>query len=281
MFHPYKMGNEKRFYRVPKEFLEDVLYIQELDPTSILLYAVLRDRYELSLSNGEKWIDESGLVFCFYSRENLQRLLGKSERTIHKAIEKLKSLDLVREQRQGLGLPNKIYLGQVRPLKTTGSSPLENKYLVHKKISTNDTERNEIDLNETENRYMGQQELNLRHSFPQYKLMLSDDDADWYSTCFNLIEEYLLLYKDKMKVEHPALSFQQWEEVKEKLLPYLKDEYGKTVDVQENEEKEMMKIYLDQVFKNCNYSLLHYVNGDIRKNRYYEMMNIKTRREWE
>jgi len=72
------------------------------------LYTLLLDRHKVSIKNG--WHDESGEVYIYFKREEMEQQLGISERTVTKVMQELKDLSLVEEKKQGLNKPNKIYL---------------------------------------------------------------------------------------------------------------------------------------------------------------------------
>ena len=70
---------------------------------------LLFDRLELSLKNG--WHDKEGNVFQYYTNEQLMIDLNcNSNNTIIKIKKELKDAGLMTEVRQGMNLPNRIYL---------------------------------------------------------------------------------------------------------------------------------------------------------------------------
>jgi len=74
-----------------------------------MLYMLLFDRLELSLKNG--WHDKEGNVFQYYTNEQLMIDLNcNSNKTIIKIKKELKDAGLMKEVRQGMNLPNRIYL---------------------------------------------------------------------------------------------------------------------------------------------------------------------------
>ena len=74
-----------------------------------MLYMLLFDRLELSLKNG--WHDKEGNVFQYYTNEQLMIDLNcNSNNTIIKIKKELKDAGLMTEVRQGMNLPNRIYL---------------------------------------------------------------------------------------------------------------------------------------------------------------------------
>ena len=97
------------FFKFPKPFIYDEKY-KKLSNNAKLLYMLLFDRLELSLKNG--WHDKDGNVFQYYTNEQLMIDLNcNSNNTIIKIKKELKDAGLITEVRQGMNLPNRIYLG--------------------------------------------------------------------------------------------------------------------------------------------------------------------------
>ena len=96
------------FFKFPKPFIYDEKY-KTLSNNSKMLYMLLFDRLELSLKNG--WHDKEGNVFQYYTNEQLMIDLNcNSNNTIIKIKKELKDAGLMKEVRQGMNLPNRIYL---------------------------------------------------------------------------------------------------------------------------------------------------------------------------
>lgn len=97
------------FFKFPKPFIYDEKY-KSLSNNAKMLYMFLFDRLELSLKNG--WHDKEGNVFQYYTNEQLMIDLNcNSNKTIIKIKKELKDAGLITEVRQGMNLPNRIYLG--------------------------------------------------------------------------------------------------------------------------------------------------------------------------
>lgn len=94
------------FYQLPKFLFEGDL--KHLSNDARVLYSLLKDRHELSLSNG--WVNDAGEVYFIFSRENMGEILGLCDKTITKAVNNLKKYDLIEEERRGQGKPNLIFL---------------------------------------------------------------------------------------------------------------------------------------------------------------------------
>ena len=96
------------FFKFPKPFIYDEKY-KTLSNNAKMLYMLLFDRLELSLKNG--WQDKDGNVFQYYTNEQLMIDLNcNSNKTIVKIKKELKDAGLMTEVRQGMNLPNRIYL---------------------------------------------------------------------------------------------------------------------------------------------------------------------------
>jgi len=73
-----------------------------------VLYTLMLDRYKLSLKNG--WYDDNDEVYIYFKKEEMEHQLGLSKMTVLKVMRELKNHSLVKETKQGLNRPNKIYL---------------------------------------------------------------------------------------------------------------------------------------------------------------------------
>ena len=72
------------------------------------IYMFLFDRRTLSIQN--KWFDEKGDVFVYYTNEQLMEKLNCSKPTIISAKKELTDMQLLREVRQGVNKPNRLYI---------------------------------------------------------------------------------------------------------------------------------------------------------------------------
>ncbi|MDE8172146.1 replication initiator protein A [Erysipelothrix rhusiopathiae] len=97
------------FYQVPKFLFTEEF--KELNSDARLLYGMLKDRHELSLKN--KWLTDDGDVYLIYTRQEMMKMLGVSNKTVIKAMEALKAHGLLEEVRQGLRKPNLIFMYMV------------------------------------------------------------------------------------------------------------------------------------------------------------------------
>ena len=79
------------------------------------------------------------------------------------------------------------------------------------------------------------------------------------------VEYYLERYEEYMGQHHPALKVKQWQTVINNILAF--DERGR-IGLEEI-EKIIDKHFVTE-YENCDYNILHFVNGDIIKHRFYE-----------
>lgn len=156
-----QVQNAERFFRVPKQFFESPDY-KKMSADAKLLYAILRDRFELSVENN--WIDSDGNIYFIFTIEEIANMIGCGKDKAIKLKKELKKYDLLEEVRQGLNRPNLIYLGSLqvkntaKPLKTAeiGKSDFRNSENQKSRSRKNRTqevgksEGNDTDLNETE-----------------------------------------------------------------------------------------------------------------------------------
>ena len=74
-----------------------------------MIYVLLLDRARLSMKK-EDWQDEHGRVFVRYTIQSLAKAIGKSEMTVKNALKALEQQGLIYRQRQGAGIPSRIFV---------------------------------------------------------------------------------------------------------------------------------------------------------------------------
>ncbi len=106
----YYYGNETeqfRYYQIPKELLDNPSF-SSLSLDAKILYAVLRDRMQLSKANS--WIDEKQRVYIIYSIESIAQKLGiGTDKSIH-LLKELEQFGLVEKKRRGQGMNSLLYI---------------------------------------------------------------------------------------------------------------------------------------------------------------------------
>ena len=108
----YKLNEARahKYIQIPKELFVSDRYSKVSNDAKIL-YGYLLDRMELSKKN--EWVNEKNEVYLIFTREEVQRLLGISNKTSTKIFKELKKFELIEEDRQGLNKPNLIYIGHI------------------------------------------------------------------------------------------------------------------------------------------------------------------------
>lgn len=148
-----------RFYQLPKFLFEDD-YFSKMTTDAKVMYALLKDRFELSKINN--WIDEENNIYLLYTNKQLCSILQYGEPKIIKLKKELEKFNLIINERQGLNRPNKIYLLEPSYDMELTNRKFQNKQIVssgtNKNIvqelticKSNDTDISDTDYKETEN----------------------------------------------------------------------------------------------------------------------------------
>ncbi|HEP1298392.1 DnaD domain protein [Streptococcus pyogenes] len=95
-----------QFYQFPQWLLKEPYNV--LSDKAKLIYMLLFDRRTLSVEN--KWFDDDGKVYMYFTNEQFMELLKCSNKTVVKAKKELHDLSLLREVRQGINKPNRLYI---------------------------------------------------------------------------------------------------------------------------------------------------------------------------
>ncbi|HII0746650.1 replication initiator protein/RepA-like protein [Staphylococcus epidermidis] len=147
-----------RFYQLPKFLFEDE-YFSKMPTDAKVMYALLKDRFELSRLNN--WVDSENNIYLLYTNKQLCSILNYAEPKIIKLKKELEKYNLIINERQGLNKPNKIYLLEPTYDKELINSKFQNKEFISSKTNkssvqklinskSNDTDFNETDFNNTE-----------------------------------------------------------------------------------------------------------------------------------
>ena len=94
------------FYQMPQWLYEPPYNV--LSDKAKQVYMFLFDRRTLSIQN--KWFDEKGDVFVYFTNEQLMEKLNCSNKPIVQAKKELHDIGLLREVRQGVNKPNRLYI---------------------------------------------------------------------------------------------------------------------------------------------------------------------------
>ncbi len=165
-FEKYNLSQVKteRFYQLPKYLFEDA-YFKKMSAEAKIMYALLKDRFELSIQN--EWVDKNNNIYFIFSNKHLCEYLGYAEQKIIKLKKELISFNLLTQERVGLNKPNRLYL--LKPnydIKASHSKELPNSQFQNNEFGSsrtvnlsgqelpnsqsNDTENNNTDYIKTE-----------------------------------------------------------------------------------------------------------------------------------
>ena len=166
-FEKYNLSQVKteRFYQLPKYLFEDT-YFKKMSAEAKIMYALLKDRFELSIQN--EWVDKNNNIYFIFSNKHLCEYLGYAEQKIIKLKKELVNFNLLTQERVGLNKPNRLYL--LKPnydVESSRTKELPNSQFQNNEFGSsgtvnlsgqelpnsqsNDTELNNTDYIETEN----------------------------------------------------------------------------------------------------------------------------------
>lgn len=202
-----------RFYQLPKFLFEGEF--ENLSNDARVLYALLKDRHELSLKNN--WVNDNGEVYLIYSREDMAKMLKVSQPTLRKIITQLKDVLLIEEERMGLNKPNRIYLTIITHIDKGVKKDyipdckkisFQNEENLHSKVkenyiqNCNEFSPNDTNINKTEDNDTEYQSVSHIKKIKNKKQTDRQTDTKYNSDYdFTEIEEY---FKDK--IEYSSLE---------------------------------------------------------------------------
>lgn len=108
----YFRGDEAEqfmFYRVPQTLVTDERF-RKVSSDAKLLYGLLLDRIGLSFQNPDRFVDDFGRTFIYFTRETTMKLLNCGKEKAAAIFQELEKVGLIERKRQGLGKPTKIYV---------------------------------------------------------------------------------------------------------------------------------------------------------------------------
>ncbi|MET1540195.1 replication initiator protein A [Staphylococcus aureus] len=271
-FEKYNLSQVKteRFYQLPKYLFEDA-YFKKMSAEAKIMYALLKDRFELSIQN--EWVDKNNNIYFIFSNKHLCEYLGYAEQKIIKLKKELISFNLLTQKRVGLNKPNRLYL--LKPnydIKASHSKELPNS-------QSNDTENNDTDYIKTESNDTNDLNDN-KLTFPSNHTNHSNHDNSNFNNealKFQLLEElpksiqnYLsnfevaeikiiksVLLKAKTSFNNSIDTYYLLEDMEIEILHVLKR--FKAILIQKNETIEAMQGYLMKSLKS-EFAEMHTLN---------------------
>lgn len=228
----------QRFYQLPKIFDIEPFY-RKMSLGAKYMYAVLRDRQDLSIQNG--WLDKKGYTYFYFDCNKLSELLNVSTSTLNKYKKELIKHYLLLQVRQGQGVPNRMYI--LKPVTIENALNSENcissvakiAFLEILKSLTNDTDINDTELI-TLNRYT----------------ITSD-------TAHSFLSLYLSVYADNFNEKHPRVKMDR--------LQFIEDSINDIIETLSSKEEqlEMITDYFYQLNEENNGNILAFLTA---KDRY-------------
>ncbi|HCU7231980.1 TPA: replication initiator protein A [Staphylococcus aureus] len=294
-FEKYNLSQVKteRFYQLPKYLFEDA-YFKKMSAEAKIMYALLKDRFELSIQN--EWVDKNNNIYFIFSNKHLCEYLGYAEQKIIKLKKELISFNLLTQERVGLNKPNRLYL--LKPnydIKASHSKELPNSQFQNNEFGSsrtvnlsgqelpnsqsNDTENNDTDYIKTESNDTNDLNDN-KLTFPINHTNHSNHDNSNFNNealKFQLLEElpqsiknYLsnfevaeikiiktVLLKAKTSFNNAIDSYYLLEDMEIEILHVLKR--FKAMLIQKNETVESMQGYLMKSLKS-EFAEMHTLN---------------------
>ena len=294
-FEKYNLSQVKteRFYQLPKYLFEDA-YFKKMSAEAKIMYALLKDRFELSLQN--EWVDKNNNIYFIFSNKHLCEYLGYAEQKIIKLKKELISFNLLTQERVGLNKPNRLYL--LKPnydIKASHSKELPNSQFQNNEFGSsrtvnlsgqelpnsqsNDTENNDTDYIKTESNDTNDLNDN-KLTFPSNHTNHSNHNNSNFNNealKFQLLEELpqsiqrylsnfsvneikiikLVLLKAKTSFNNSIDTYYLLEDMEIEILHVLKR--FKAMLIQKNETVEAMQGYLMKSLKS-EFAEMHTLN---------------------
>lgn len=294
-FEKYNLSQVKteRFYQLPKYLFEDA-YFKKMSAEAKIMYALLKDRFELSLQN--EWVDKNNNIYFIFSNKHLCEYLGYAEQKIIKLKKELVNFNLLTQERVGLNKPNRLYL--LKPnynIKASHTKELPNSQFQNNEFGSsrtvnlsgqelpnsqsNDTDYNDTDyiktesndtddLNDNKLNYPSNHTSHSNHYYSKF-----NDDALKFQLLEELpqsIQNYLnnfsvdeikliksVLLKAKTSFNNSIDTYYLLEDMEIEILHVLKR--FKAVLIQKNETVEAMQGYLMKSLKS-EFAEVHTLN---------------------
>lgn len=152
------------FFQLPKSIHYNEKYLK-MSVEAKYLYMLMYDRNKISITNN--WVDDNGDIYIYFSIENICKELNIKDQKAQKLKKELMNHELIKEVRQGLNKPNKIYV-QVCDSNPDESRTSENHYSGIVKITNQEqckslSNNNNINNNKNNNNIYSQNESDDKH----------------------------------------------------------------------------------------------------------------------
>ncbi|MBO4678228.1 MAG: replication initiator protein A [Lachnospiraceae bacterium] len=177
MTYEYYYGPEAEqfsFYRIPKVLFE-AESVRDLSTEAKLLYGMMLDRMQLSARN--KWLDDKGRVFIYFTVNQIMKALSLSNKTVIKLLSELETAHLITREKGGFSKPDRIYvmnfLSVVYKLhpekcKNYTDSDVKTTPTAVEKVHPNNTDINNTEISDNESSSAGDGSLEAYRYYDSY-----------------------------------------------------------------------------------------------------------------
>ncbi|HDI6901667.1 TPA: replication initiator protein A [Staphylococcus aureus] len=266
-FEKYNLSQVKteRFYQLPKYLFEDA-YFKKMSAEAKIMYALLKDRFELSIQN--EWVDKNNNIYFIFSNKHLCEYLGYAEQKIIKLKKELISFNLLTQERVGLNKPNRLYL--LKPnydIKASHSKELPNSqsndtdYIKTESNDTNDLNDNKLTFPSNHTNHSNHNNSNFNNEALKFQLLEElPQSIQRYLSNFSVNEIKIIkpvLLKAKTSFNNSIDTYYLLEDMEIEILHVLKR--FKAMLIQKNETVEAMQGYLMKSLKS-EFAEMHTLN---------------------
>ena len=98
--------------QIPKILFHDARY-KSLSALAKTAYGFMRDRQSLSKKNADRWTDDQGNIYIYFTIKELAERFGCSEDKAGKIMRELECYKLIVRIRQGQGKPSRVIVNNV------------------------------------------------------------------------------------------------------------------------------------------------------------------------
>ena len=202
------------FYQFPQWLLDEEY--KHLSLRAKVMYMLIFDRRTLSIQN--EWHDKNGDVFVYFTNQQFMVLLNCNEKTVIKAKKELQDFGFIKEERQGVNKPNRLYISGT--VKNTGqelqkiqSGTVKNTGQELQKIQSIKTDNIKTEYNHTDNiNYKEDEKKSLSQIIKSSTVKINDRQIQQ-------IQEYIGL--DNMTVDMIDYAIQLTEDAGAESFNYL------------------------------------------------------------
>ena len=99
------------FIWIPKTLMTEKAF-SAIQSGAKITYGFLMDRMRYSLKN--QWVDEDGLVYVIYPLDEIRKDIGISKKQAAECLTELENAGLLERKSRGPGLPDRIYLKNIK-----------------------------------------------------------------------------------------------------------------------------------------------------------------------